>query len=157
MSDTHCTEIGDETVRRILVVANETLASNVVTTLIEQTASRAEVLVIAPALASRLAFWASDDCASRRAAEERLAQCLARLRRGGVDADGRVGDANPVLAAEDALCVFAADEIVVVTHPEGRSNWLAHNVVERVRARAARPVHHVVADTVHGLEYLAVA
>ena len=38
------------------------------------------------------------------------------------------------------------DEIVVATHPEHRSNWLARNLVERTRLRCGRPVLHIVAD-----------
>jgi hypothetical protein len=140
---------------RVLVVANETLASDTVCALIERVADGASVLIVAPALTSRLAFWASADIGARRDAEERLDACLAILRRSRIDAAGRVGDANPLLAVEDALRLFPADEIIVATHPESRSNWLAHNIVLRVRERVDRPVHHVVVDTSLGREYVA--
>jgi hypothetical protein len=141
--------------RRILVVANETLASDTVCLLIKRVADGASVLIVAPALTSRLAFWASADSGARRDAEERLEACLAVLRRDRIDAVGRIGDANPLLAVEDALRLFPADEIVVATHPEPRSNWLAHNIVHRVRERVAVPVHHVVVDASLGREYVA--
>jgi hypothetical protein len=35
-----------------------------------------------------------------------------------------VGDSDPVLAIQDALATFAAEEIVVVTHPEEDATWL---------------------------------
>jgi hypothetical protein len=41
---------------------------------------------------------------------------------------------------------FGADEIVIATHPEGRSNWLERGVVAAARERFAPPVTHVVVD-----------
>ena len=38
------------------------------------------------------------------------------------------------------------DEIVISTHPPGRSNWLERGVVDSVRARYDVPVTHVVVD-----------
>lgn len=75
---------GDQ--RRILFVANETLASDAVVDLVDRHASDADVLVVAPALQGRLAFWTSADDAPRRAAESRLARCLRSLREAGVAA-----------------------------------------------------------------------
>jgi len=49
----------------------------------------AEVLVVAPAVNSRLRRWLSDDDEARRVAEERLAACVDRLERAGVRATGR--------------------------------------------------------------------
>ena len=133
--------------RRILFVANETLASDLVVDLVERYASEADVLVVAPALQGRLAFWTSADAAPRRAAEGRLARCLALLGQARVRAEGLIGDADPLLAIEDALRLFAADEIVIATHPECRSNWLARNVVRRAGERFWHPIHHVVVET----------
>jgi hypothetical protein len=47
---------------------------------------------------------------------------------------------------EDALRTFGADEIIISTHPEGRSHWLERGVVERARERFTVPVAHVVVD-----------
>ena len=135
--------------RRILFVANETLASDAAVDLVDRQALDADVLVVAPALQGRLAFWTSAADASRRAAEERLARCLASLRAAGVAAEGLVGDVDPLLAIEDALRLFPADEIVIATHPEGRSNWLARNLVRRAGERFWHPIHHVVVETQH--------
>jgi hypothetical protein len=54
-----------------------------------------------------------------------------------------IGDADPLQAALDALALFPADEIVVATHPEGRSNWLARGLVERLCETCYVPVLHV--------------
>jgi hypothetical protein len=140
---------------RVLVVANETVASEILLEAIDLRGRGAEVLVVAPALNSRLAFWSSDEDRARRRAGERLCRCLAALAAVGVDARGAVGDANPLLAIEDALRTFSADEIIVATHPEGRSNWLSRDVVARARARFAQPVHHIVVDASAGRHFVA--
>jgi nucleotide-binding universal stress UspA family protein len=137
--------------RQILVIANETVESDVLRNVLPQSAS---VLIVAPALNSRLRHWVSDEDEARAAAEERLGRCLARLRADGVAAAGAVGDADPVQAIEDALHVFDADAIVVATHPPARSNWLARDLVGRVRRRFDRPVVHVVVDAAQRHEYV---
>jgi len=141
----------------LLIVANETVEGSALVDTVRDIAlsTDAEVLVVAPALNSRLRHYMSDSDGARHAAEQRLAGCLARLRDAGVRADGHVGDADPLRAMEDAMAVFAADEIVIGTHPEERSNWLAHDIVSRACARFGLPVAHVVVDVAAHQEYLA--
>ena len=67
-----------------------------------------------PAFNSRLRHWLSDEDPARRLASERLAATVERLSRVGVQAEGRVGDADLMLAISDALRMFPADEIVFV-------------------------------------------
>jgi GABA permease len=139
-------EPADPATWHLLVVANETLESRDVRVLValRSAGCDAEVLVVAPALARRLAYWATDDREARRAAEERLRACLDALEDAGVVAEGVVGDADPLLALADALAVFAADEILIATHPPGTSSWLERDVVMRARQRFNPPVHHLV-------------
>jgi nucleotide-binding universal stress UspA family protein len=139
---------GGENERRILVIANETVGG---TPLREEIRRRSEgyheqVLVVCPALNSPLRHWASDEDGARVQAQERLSASLARLREAGVDAKGEVGDAEPLQAMEDALRLFGADEIIISTHPEGRSHWLEKGIVEAARERFAVPITHVVVD-----------
>ena len=47
---------------------------------------------------------------------------------------------------EDGLRRFPADEVIISTHPPGRSNWLERDVVERARALSDIKVTHVVVD-----------
>jgi len=134
--------------RRILVIANETVGGE---RLRDEIHSRSEgydehVLVVTPALNSHLRHWASDEDNARVEAQKRLDASLERLRSGGIDARGEVGDAEPVQAMEDALRLFGADEIIISTHPEGRSHWLEKGIVETARERFAVPITHVVVD-----------
>jgi hypothetical protein len=93
----------------------------------------ASVLVVAPAFNSRLRHWLSDEDPARRRAAERLAATLDRLSRSGVHAEGRVGDANLMLAITDALRTFSADEIVFVGEPEQ-----PHRVTQDLQTRLPR-------------------
>ena len=133
--------------RRILVVANETVAGAELLDLLRGRASGGgEVLVVAPALNSRLRYLFADIDKAREEAEHRLARSIGTLRASGVEARGAVGDSNPVQAIEDALAEFPADEIVISTHPPERSNWLEKKTVERARERFDLPITHVVVD-----------
>ena len=129
--------IHQEEPRRILLVGNETLASDDVVGSLEDRAAGGEVLVVVPALDGRRGRPPDDDL-PRRVAERRLAACLDALRDGG--------DAEPLVAIEDALRVFPADEIVIATHPAPSSGWVARRVVQRAAQRFWHPVHHLVVE-----------
>ena len=139
---------------KTLVVANETIEGHA---LHEAIPYGTEVRVVAPALNSRVRHWLSDEDAARRSAERRLGHFLESLGQAGILASGRVGDADPLLAIEDELRTFHADEIVISTHPEGRSQWLARNLVDRACERFDLPVLHVVVDVEAGREYVVAA
>jgi hypothetical protein len=141
---------------RILVIANATVESPIIRDAIAASAgdTRAEVLIVAPALNSRMRHWLSDDGDARRRAVDRLRRSVERLRRDGIEARGAVGDADPLQAIADSLSIFDADRLVIATHPEGRSNWLARGLVERARRRFALPVLHIVVDGLERAEYV---
>jgi nucleotide-binding universal stress UspA family protein len=134
--------------KRILVVANETVGGRKLLDTLRQKAEgvREEVFVVSPALNSPLRHWVSDEDPARDEAQQRLEDSLARLREAGINARGEVGDSEPLQALEDALRTFAPDEIVISTHPEGRSNWLEKGIVDDARERFAVPITHVVVD-----------
>jgi hypothetical protein len=139
---------GREDERRILVIANETVGGETLREMIREKSEGFDerVLVVVPALNSPLRHWASDEDGARRAAGERLRRSLELLRELGIDARGEVGDSEPLQAMEDYLHMFGADEIIISTHPEGRSNWLERGVVENARERFDVPITHVVVD-----------
>ena len=103
--------------------------------------AHADVVVIAPAHNSRLRRWVSDEDAARRRAERRLWTLVDRLRPVTAYVEGRVGDADPLLAIADALATFPADEIVVAAGA-GSSNDRARALVALARERFALPVLH---------------
>jgi GABA permease len=150
----HIEHLGDPDERRVLVVANETvegeeLVSAISTLALTRTTT---FLVVCPALNTRLKTWTSDEDPARAEAQNRLDATLARLGSVGIEARGEVGDSDPLVAIEDAVHTYHPDEIVISTHPEGRSNWLERGVVDAVRERFDVPVTHVVVDLATGAE-----
>ncbi|HEY7198212.1 MAG TPA: hypothetical protein VH306_13590 [Gaiellaceae bacterium] len=140
-----------DSTHRVLVVANETVAGRALRSeVIHRTGGRgSEVLVVTPALNSALRHWTSDEDEAREQASSRLEESLAALREDGVEARGTVGDADPLQAIEDALRTFPADELIVSTHPPGRSNWLEKDLIAHARERWRFPITHVVVDLEH--------
>ncbi|HEX5800792.1 MAG TPA: universal stress protein [Gaiellaceae bacterium] len=132
----------------ILVIANETLGGHELLEVLQRKSEsvREQVLVVAPALNTPVRHWASDEDGARAEAQQRLDASLERLAAAGVDVRGEVGDGDPLQAIEDALRTFGAHEIVISTHPEGRSHWLERNVVGAARERFDTPITHVIVD-----------
>jgi hypothetical protein len=140
---------GGDGKHRLLVVANETVGGR---ELLDEIRHRcrgreAEIMVVTPALAaSRAAHWASDVDEAMELARQRMELSLIAIDELGVKARGEIGDSDPNVAIEDALRVFPADEIVISTHPQHRSRWLEHGVVDRAREEIDLPITHVVVD-----------
>ena len=134
--------------RRVLVVANRTLAGEELReTLRRAAADGAELHVVAPILPSRVHYIASDIDRELAEARERLAAALAWARDEGLEADGKVGDPFTAFGAvEDELRAFGADEVIVSTLPPGRSNWLEAGILQRLRDELDVPITHVVVD-----------
>ena len=137
-------------VRLILVVANQTATSD---SLVADLRARAEVApvffhLVVPALNSRLRHWLSDIDDAVAAACRQGDEAREVLESHGLTGSVEVGDSVPLLAIEDALARFAADEIVISTLPPNRSHWLEADLVKRARLRFDVPVSHVIADEV---------
>lgn len=134
--------------RRVLVIANRTLGGQDLRALLLRRGSGGGQLhVVAPILASRVHYIASDVDQEREQASERLEAMLGWAAEEGLEATGKVGDPNAALGAiEDELRLFGADEVIISTHPPGKSNWLETGIVERLREELNVPVTHVVVD-----------
>jgi hypothetical protein len=111
-----------------------------------QPAQAAEVLVVAPALSSRTRFVFSDPDPAIDRAEEVQQETVERMDEEGIDAAGDTGESDPLIAIQDALTTFPADEIVLFTHSDGQRNWLEEGVVDEAKARFDVPVRHLVVE-----------
>jgi hypothetical protein len=134
---------------RILVVATEELLGDELARLLAEHAGgrQGEVRVVAPAVtdsALKHAFGDVDEAIA--AAEERLRHSLEALGHSGLKVAGAIGDADPVVAMEDALADFDADEILIVTHPEDDGAWLEGDAFERAQEQFRLPVTHVTLE-----------
>ena len=133
---------------KILALVSEPISADVLKNAVgSDQAEEAEVLVVAPALNdSKVRFWASDPDGSIERAEGVAQESVERMDEEGIDAAGDTGESDPLLALQDALATFEADEIVLCTRPGGELNWLEDGVVEEVKARFDRPVRHIEID-----------
>ncbi len=135
---------------RILVIADESCHGSGLCDEVAYRAGRvpSEVLIVAPALTtSRLHYLASDLDRETVQAAERLETLRDDLERRHVHTTGRVGDTNPLIAIEDALREFQADEIVIATQSPDHTTWLERDLVDKARTRfAPLLVTHVIVD-----------
>ena len=124
----------------VLVVASQTAGSH---QLLDALAHRAErspirVTLVMPAQGPGLA--------GREATREQLDEALAAMREAGLEADGFVGDQNPIDAVAEFFDPGRHDEVIVCTLPGRSSKWLEHDFPHRVARFTGLSVTHVVAD-----------
>jgi hypothetical protein len=124
----------------VLVVANLTAASK---QLLDALTARAErspirITLVIPAQGPGLG--------GKEAARGRLEEALTGMREAGLDADGVVGDADPMEAVAECFDPARHDEAVVCTLPGRSSKWLQFDFPHRVARFTGVPVTHVVAD-----------
>jgi hypothetical protein len=105
-------------------------------------ATEPELLLVAPAMQTRLDRWASDVGDARGRAQDALAVSLGTLTAAGLDVRGRVGDGDAVQAIEDELRTFPAQEVVLVGGPQ-----LGSREGTEIRRRLDRPVRIVGAES----------
>jgi hypothetical protein len=133
--------------RRYLIVANQTLGGEHLVQRVRECVSSGECLfyVVVPATPSKEHLvWTEGEAQS--IARERLERAVERFRQLGAEADGEVGDANPLLAIEDVLRNQSFDEVILSTLPSGPSRWLKLDLPARVESRFGLPVTHVVGE-----------
>jgi hypothetical protein len=133
---------------RILVIANESLGGAGLRDEVRRRAERnPELIVLAPVLLSRTHFAVTDVDRERAEAKARLDETLAWAAREGIPARGVIGDhVDPLAAVEDELRLYGADEVLVVTHPAERANWIELGMLDRLRAELDLPITHLVVD-----------
>jgi hypothetical protein len=130
--------------RRILVVTTDAGDTDAVREQVEQAAGGepVDVRVVVPAAKlSPLKWITSDEDAARREAARDAEATAAAL---PMDAETEVGDPDPVLAIEDALRTFPADELVIATRAGKAAEWLEHGSGEEALRRFDLPVRRVV-------------
>ena len=120
--------------RSFLVVANVTATSEDLIGALTERAPASFTLVIP----------ATPFGGGRQAALATLSDALEQLRAAGLEADGTVGNADPILAVTDAWDPKKYDEIIVSTLPLQLSKWLHAGLPDRISRLTDAPVTHVV-------------
>jgi hypothetical protein len=129
--------------KKILALVSEPVSTRALRSALGDGTDDAEVVVVAPALDSRTHFWTSDSDEAIARAEEVQQETVERLSEDDVDAVGATGESDPLLALQDALATFPADEVVIFTRPEGDRNWAEGDLLEQARDQLAVPVRHM--------------
>jgi len=124
----------------VLVVASQTAGSRHLLEALKHRAERGpiKITLVMPAQGPGLG--------GRAAMRERLDEALGAMREAGLDADGVIGDANPLDAVAECFDPSRHDEAVVCTLPGRSSKWLQHDFPHRVARLTGISVTHVVAD-----------
>ena len=121
----------------VLVVANQTADSDELISRLRARSERGptQFTLLLPGLPGT----------SSEGSKERLALVLERMQAAGVEADGVVGDSNPLTAVRETWDPGKYDDIVVSTLPTGASKWLQIDLPRSVQRITGVQVEHVVA------------
>ncbi|HTX09393.1 MAG TPA: hypothetical protein VME22_12315 [Solirubrobacteraceae bacterium] len=123
--------------RSFLVIANVTATSDRLIEALEQRAAHepASFTLVIPA---------TPFGGGRAAAVQKLEEALEHMHAIGLEAQGSVGNADPILAVTDAWDPKRYDEIIVSTLPMRLSKWMHAGLPERIAKLTDAPVTHVV-------------
>jgi hypothetical protein len=136
---------GSETGVKLLVVTPEPIDAAFLRETLGEDVKGAEVLVLSPASnQSKLAFWVSDPDDAIAEARTAETDTVERLEEEGIDAAGTVGESDPGQAIDDALVTFAADRIVIFSHPEGDRDYRENEAIAAGQERWNIPVTHAL-------------
>jgi hypothetical protein len=135
-------------VQRYLVVANQTLSGEHLVKEVRARLSsgRCEFHILVPAThpADHAVYTEGE---AQAIARRNLGTALELFRKLGAQADGEIGDEQPLDAIKDVLLEQDYDEIIISTLPLGISRWLNQDLVSKVERSFAIPVTHVVGET----------
>ena len=130
---------------KLLVLTPEPVDADMLRSALGEAVEGAEVLVISPATnQSKLAFWVSDPDEAIAEAETAQEETVERPEEEDIDAAGGTGESEPAVAMQDALATFAADRIVIFSHPEGDRDYREDESLADAEARFGIPVTHAV-------------
>ena len=124
-----------------LVVANQTLPGETLATAIRERIAEGDrtfYVVVPLTRVSHGVTWGEDE--SPDAARGRLDAFLSVLGSEGVEADGEIGDPDPIQAVRDVLRGRAVDEVILSTLPAGASRWLQRDVPSRLASEIDLPL-----------------
>ena len=131
---------------KVLVLANETIGGEkLLNAILERSGEGVSFHVVVPQARPRHGNVVYDEVV-RDSAQVRVDLARAWMRENGIASSGEVGDADPYLAALDAIAAEGIDEVIVSTLPAASSGWLRRDLPERLRQDTGLPVEHVVVD-----------
>jgi hypothetical protein len=136
--------------KRALVVANEAVAGEELRERLirELSDGTGKVFVVAPALAgSALKHYMGDVDDAIAPAGERLRRTIEELRDAGIDAEGEVGDSDPMVAIGDEIQKFHPDQVLVVAHRDEDGAFAEQGLLEQLERDLDLPVTELVVES----------
>ena len=131
---------------KLLVLASDPVGSDDVRRALpgDDDIEGAEVLVVAPAVHdSPVRFWMSDSDDAIARAGETAGETASELRSEGAQARGTTGEAEPLLALQDALAAFPADRVLVFVREGDAARYREDDIVGEAERRFGVPVTEV--------------
>jgi nucleotide-binding universal stress UspA family protein len=143
--------------RRFLVIANQTLGGEQFSSAVKECIAGDEcvfhVVVPATAVDDQIVVYGGETGPTKTPlagdhaqaiAEQRLAAAVRQIQAAGGQADGEVGDPDPLAAVRDALGRHEVDEIIISTLPQGLSRWLRRDLPRQVQRLNGLPVTPII-------------
>jgi len=128
---------------RVLLFLNEVAGGRkLVTAVRERAEAGGEFFVVAPQNQPRVGYRVGQSGA-QAAAQSRVDVTLAVLREFGIEAGGKILDADPPLALDDAVRNFQPTEILISCRPETRFGVMRRDLVSWARGRYDIPIEHI--------------
>jgi hypothetical protein len=133
----------------VLVVAHQTAATPGLLDAVRERAQRSPATfhLVVPQQAHGIHKVVDPEDAGVDEAQRVLDSALPKLSEAaGHDVTGSIGDAEPLMAIQDAVNLGDFDEIIISTLPLGISRWLKLDLVSKARG-LGMPVTHVAASS----------
>lgn len=130
---------------RVLIVANQTAGGSALRAEVHKRVNQRPhhfTLVVPATPPHDHMLWTDGE--PEAIARKNLEAALTALRATGGTVEGRVGDASPMQAINDALLIDNYDEIILSTLPPGASRWLKQDLPDRVQRRFDLPLTVIV-------------
>ena len=134
---------------KVLVVAHQTAATPGLLEAVRERAARSPAMfhLVVPRQAHGMHKVVDPQDASADEANQVLVVALPKLSdAAGADVTGSIGDAEPLMAIQDAVNLGDYDEIIISTLPLGISRWLKLDLVSKARGLGL-PVTQVAAPS----------
>jgi hypothetical protein len=131
----------------VLVVAHQTAATEGLLDAVRERAQRSPAVfhLVVPRLAHGMHRVVDPEDSGGDEASDVLKEALPKLSEAaGGQVTGSLGDAEPLMAIQDAVNLGSYDEIIISTLPRRVSKWLKLDLVSKTRALGL-PVTHVEA------------
>lgn len=130
---------------RVLIVANQTAGGSALRAEVHKRVNQGPhhfTLVVPATPPHDHMLWTDGEPEAN--ARKNLDAALTALRATGTTVEGRVGDASPMQAINDALLIDHYDEIILSTLPPGASRWLKQDLPDRVQRHFDLPLTVIV-------------